>query len=81
MKCIKSRASEIECNQQKDSLQLCKTHTLPLARIIFSQKIFGLYGLKYLIVEISGDDTDAGQMIKQAMIRLLSWLGDCQPEI
>ena len=62
MNFIKSRAaSEIECNQQKDSLQLCKTHTLPLARIIFSQKIFGLFGLKYLIVEISGDDTDAGQ--------------------
>ena len=32
-----------------------------VARIISSQKIYGLNGLKHQIVEISGDVTDAGQ--------------------
>ena len=33
--------------------------------VISFQKIFGLYGLKHHIVEISGDVTDAGRMDKQ----------------
>ena len=37
------------------------------------QKIFGLYGLKHHIVEISGDVTDAGREKQQAKIDLLSF--------
>ena len=36
-----------------------------VARIISSQKIYGLYGLKHHIVEMRGDVTDAGQTNKQ----------------
>ena len=32
-----------------------------VARIISSQKIYGLYGLKHHIVEMRGGVTDAGQ--------------------
>ena len=42
--------------------------------VISFQKIFGLYGLKHHIVEISGDVTDAGRTDgRQAKIGLLSF--------
>ena len=42
--------------------------------VISFQKMYGLYGLKHHIVEISGDVTDAGRTNKrQAKIGLLSF--------
>ena len=41
--------------------------------VISFQKIFGLYGLKHHIVEISGDVTDAGRDKQQVKIELLSF--------
>ena len=41
--------------------------------VISFQKIFGLYGLKHHIVEISGDVTDAGRDEQQVKIGLLSF--------
>ena len=41
--------------------------------VISFQKIFGLYGLKHHIVEISGDVTDAGRDKRQVKIELLSF--------
>ena len=43
--------------------------------VISFQKIFGLYGLKHHIVEISGDVTDAGRTDdkRQVKIELLSF--------
>ena len=44
-----------------------------VARIISSQKIFDLYGLKHHIVETRGGVTDAGQTTDQTLkIELLS---------
>ena len=44
-----------------------------VARIISSQKIYGLYGLKHHIVEMRGGVTDAGQPNEQTLkIELLS---------
>ena len=37
---------------------------LYVVRIIFSQKIYGFYGLKHHIVEIRGDVTGAGRTLK-----------------
>ena len=37
------------------------------------QKMYGLYGLKHHIVEISGDVTDAGRTYGQVNIGLLSF--------
>ena len=41
--------------------------------VISFKKIFGLYGLKHHIVEISGDVTDAGRDKQQVKIELLSF--------
>ena len=41
--------------------------------VISFQKIFGLYGLKHHIVEISGDVTDAGRDKRHVKIGLLSF--------
>ena len=44
-----------------------------VARIISSQKIYGLYGLKHHIVEMRGGVTDAGQTNERTLkIELLS---------
>ena len=41
-----------------------------VARIISSQKIYGLYGLKHQIVEISGDVTDAGRTNNKQTVKI-----------
>ena len=41
-----------------------------IARIIYSQKIYGLYGLKHHIVEISGDVTDAGRTNNEQTLKI-----------
>ena len=46
--------------------------------VISFQKIFGLYGLKHHIVEISGDVTDAGRDERQAKRRATQLL-TCEP--
>ena len=46
-----------------------------IVRVISFQKMYGLYGLKHQIVEISGDVTDAGRTNEQQQgkIGLLSF--------
>ena len=41
-----------------------------VARIISSQKIYGLYGWKHHIVEMRRDVTDAGQPIEQRQVKI-----------
>ena len=48
------------CETQIEDIQLRIWHW-HVARTISSQKIFGLYGVKHHIVEISGNVTDAGR--------------------
>ena len=52
---------------KQDNVQLCELNHIwgYVARIISSQKIYGLYGLKHQILEISGYVTDAGRTDKQ----------------
>ena len=57
------------CETQIEGIQL-RIWNWHVARIISSQKIYGLYGLKHQIVEISGDVTDAGQTTTEQTLKI-----------
>ena len=76
MEISKSRKHQTPCKLDNSKLGSTQQQKIcwhwHVARIISSQKIYGLYARKHHIVEMRGDVTDAGRPTEQLKIELLS---------